>query len=279
MAGGFEKYFQIARCFRDEDLRADRQPEFTQLDIEMSFVDANDIRGVIEQMLVYLFKKIFNIDIKAPLPMITYKQAFHHYGSDKPDLRFGMPIYDASPLFVGTELKFLQTVLEKGGKVGALHVSKATFTRSQLDGWVTKTQEFGSKGLLYVRFAADGSIESPVANFLPKDFFEKAKQVFTELEHGDTLFFVAGQYKSTWEILGRLRLALGKELELINPDILHLCWVVDFPLFELDEETGKWNSVHHPFTAPDANWETQTPDQMTAQAYDLVCNGMELGGG
>jgi aspartyl-tRNA synthetase len=279
MAGGIERYFQIARCFRDEDLRADRQPEFTQLDIEMSFVDADDIRGVIDQMLVHIFKKIFNIEIKLPLPVITYQQAFHAYGSDKPDLRFGMPIYDASPLFAGTELKFLQTVLDKGGKIGALHVSKSTFTRSQLDAWVTKAQEFGSKGLLYVRFAADGSIESPVANFLPKDFFEKAKEVFVELAHGDTLFFVAGQYKATWEILGRLRLGLGKELGLINPDILHLCWVVNFPLFELDEETGKWNSVHHPFTAPADGWENKTPDQMVAQAYDLVCNGMELGGG
>ena len=279
MAGGIERYFQIARCFRDEDLRADRQPEFTQLDIEMSFVDADDIRGSIDQMLVHLFKKIFNIEIKLPLPVITYQQAFDAYGSDKPDLRFGMPIYNASPLFAGTELKFLESVLNKGGKIGALHVTKANFTRSQLDGWVTKAQEFGSKGLLYVRFAADGAIESPVANFLPKDFFEKAKEVFTELVHGDTLFFVAGAYKPTWEVLGRLRLGLGKELGLINPDILHLCWVVDFPLFELDEETGKWNSVHHPFTAPAAGWEQQTPDQMIAQAYDLVCNGMELGGG
>ncbi len=279
MAGGIERYFQVARCFRDEDLRADRQPEFTQLDIEMSFIDANDIRSVIDQMLVYLFKKIFNIEIKLPLPVITYKQAFHAYGSDKPDLRFGMQIYDASELFEKTELKFLQNVLDKGGKVGALHVAKSTFTRSQLDSWVTKAQEFGSKGLLYVKFALDGSIESPVSNFLPNDFYEKCKTVFKELEYGDTLFFVAGQYKSTWEILGRLRLGLGKELGLINQDILHLCWVVDFPLFELDEETGKWNSVHHPFTAPAHGWEQQTPDQMTAQAYDLVCNGMELGGG
>ncbi len=279
MAGGIERYFQIARCFRDEDLRADRQPEFTQLDIEMSFIDAHDIRGVIDQMLVYVFKKIFNIEIKLPLPVITYQQAFHAYGSDKPDLRFGMPIYDASSLFEKTELKFLQTVLEKGGKVGALHVNKSTFTRSQLDSWVTKAQEFGAKGLLYVRFASDGSIESPVSNFLPNDFYEKSKAIFKDLEYGDTLFFVAGQYKLTWEILGRLRLGLGKELGLINQDILHLCWVVDFPLFEMDEETGKWNSVHHPFTAPAVGWEQQSPDQMTAQAYDLVCNGMELGGG
>lgn len=279
MAGGIERYFQIARCFRDEDLRADRQPEFTQLDIEMSFVDAQDIRNTIDQMLVHLFKRLFNVDIKSPLPMITYQQAFHSYGSDKPDLRFGMPIYDASSLFEKTELTFLKKVLEQKGKIGALHVSTTTFTRSQLDMWVNKAQEFGSKGMLYVRFAADGTIESPVANFLPKDFFEQAKIIFKELKAGDTLFFVAGSYKQTWEILGRLRLALGKELNLINNDILHLCWVVDFPLFELDEETGKWNSVHHPFTAPAAGWEGQTPDQMTAQAYDLVCNGIELGGG
>lgn len=279
MAGGLERYFQIARCFRDEDLRADRQPEFTQLDIEMSFIDANDVRDLINNMLVHIFKKVFNIEIKLPLPTITYQEAFHFYGSDKPDLRFSLPIYDASSLFEKTELKFLKAVLEKSGKIGALHIQKQEFTRSQLESWVNKAQEFGSKGLLYVRFAADGTIESPVANFLPADFFTQAKGVFQELAHGDTLFFVAGAYKAAWEVLGRLRLAFGKELGLINPDILHLCWVVNFPLFELDEETGKWNSVHHPFTAPHEGWEQLSPDQMTAQAYDLVCNGIELGGG
>lgn len=279
MAGGLERYFQVARCFRDEDLRADRQPEFTQLDVEMSFVDQDDIRGTIEQMLSYVFKKIFNIEIKLPLPTISYQQAFAFYGSDKPDLRFGLPIYDAACLFEKTELSFLRTVLDKGGRIGALHVTDKVFTRSELDGWVNKAQECGSKGLLYVRFDQDGTLDSPVANFLPKDFFVQAQSVFKDLKKEDTLFFVAGAYKHAWEVLGRLRCALAKDLNLIPQGILNLCWVVDFPLFEWNEDSKRWDSVHHPFTAPNSGWQTLEKGDITAQAYDIVCNGMELGGG
>lgn len=279
MAGGIERYFQIARCFRDEDLRADRQPEFTQLDIEMSFVDQQDIRDVIEQMFAHMFKKLFNIEVKLPLPTITYDQAFAAYGSDKPDLRFGLPIYDAGDLFKDTELSFLRSALDKGHRVGALRVTGKKFTRSELDGWVNKAQDLGSKGLLYVRFGQDGVIESPVAKFLPADFFEKARLVFTDLTLDDTLFFVAGPYKTAWEILGRLRLALAKELNLIQPHILNLCWVVDFPMFEWDEDAKRFNAMHHPFTQPQPGWESEKPENMKAIAYDIVCNGMELGGG
>jgi aspartyl-tRNA synthetase len=176
MAGGMERYFQMARCFRDEDLRSDRQPEFTQLDMEMSFVDESDVRIVIEKMFEHVFKKVFNIEIKLPLPALTYDQAFMGYGTDKPDLRYGMVIHDASSLFEKTELSFLKAVLDKGGKVGAIRVKDKEFTRSELDGWVTKAQDMGSKGLLYVRFAKDGTLESPVAKFLPKDFFEQASK-------------------------------------------------------------------------------------------------------
>lgn len=279
MAGGIERYFQIARCFRDEDLRADRQPEFTQLDMEMSFVEPEDIRNTIEQMFAYIFKKLFDVEIKLPLPMITHEQAFAHYGSDKPDLRFGLPVYDAGSLFKETELKFLRSVLDKKQKIGALHVTEKKFTRSELDGWVSKAQDMGSKGLLYVRFADDGTIESPVAKFLPKDFFEQAKTVFKDLKKEDTLFFVAGPYKSAWEVLGRLRLALANELGLIKPNLINLCWVVDFPLFERDEETQRLNAVHHPFTQPQSGWESLKPEEIKALAYDIVCNGTELGGG
>lgn len=279
MAGGIERYFQIARCFRDEDLRADRQPEFTQLDVEMSFVDQQDIRDVIEQMFAYIFKKLFNVEVKLPLPTITYDQAFSAYGSDKPDLRFGLPIYDAGDLFKDTELSFLRSALDKGHKVGALCVTGKKFTRSELDGWVNKAQDLGSKGLLYVRFGQDGTLESPVAKFLPTDFFEKARTVFKNLTLDDTLFFVAGPYKDAWEILGRLRLALAKELGLIQPHVLNLCWVVDFPMFEWDEDAKRFNAMHHPFTQPQPGWESEKPETMKAIAYDIVCNGMELGGG
>lgn len=279
MAGGIERYFQIARCFRDEDLRADRQPEFTQLDIEMSFVEAEDIRRVIEELFVYIFKKLFNVEVKLPLPVISYDYAFGVYGTDKPDLRFGLPIYDAALLFAKTELKFLRTALDSNQRIGALHVTNKKFTRSELDGWVNKAQELGSKGLLYVRFAEDGTLESPVAKFLPKDFFEQAQKVFKDLKKEDTLFFVAGPYKDAWETLGRLRLAFAKELNLIKPNLINLCWVVDFPLFEWDEEAKRFNAIHHPFTQPQDGWEALKPEDMKAKAYDLVCNGLELGGG
>ncbi len=279
MAGGVERYFQIARCFRDEDLRADRQPEFTQLDVEMSFVEQEDVRQTMEEMFAYIFKKLFDVEVKLPLPMISYAHAFAVYGSDKPDLRFGLPIYDAASLFKDTELKFLRTVLDKGQRIGALHVTDKKFTRSELDGWVNKAQDLGSKGLLYVRFTEDGAIESPVAKFLPDNFFEQAQKAFKGLKKEDTLFFVAGPYKDAWEVLGRLRLAFGKELGLIKPNLINLCWVVDFPLFERDEDANRLNAVHHPFTKPQDGWESLKPEDINAQAYDLVCNGVELGGG
>ena len=279
MAGGLERYFQIARCFRDEDLRADRQPEFTQLDVEMSFVDANDIRMTIEKMLQYLFKKIFEIEIKLPLPTITYDQAFAMFGSDKPDLRFGMSIHDVTALFSMTELTFLKETLAKGGKIGAVRVKDKEFTRSELDGLVKKSQDFGSKGLLYVRWGQDGLIESPVAKFLPDNFFEQMGTLFKDLKKTDTLFFVAGSYKDAWTVLGRLRLHLGEMLKLIQPHLLNLLWVVDFPLLEWDEKEKRFNAMHHPFTAPQPGWENLKPEDIKAQAYDIVCNGMELGGG
>lgn len=279
MAGGLERYFQIARCFRDEDLRADRQPEFTQLDIEMSFVEAQDIKHCIEKMFEYLFKRVFNVEIKLPFPVLTYDMAFNAYGSDKPDTRFGLPIHDATTLFQGTELSFLKTILDKGGKVGGLHIQNKTFTRSELDEWVKRAQQHGAQGLVYVRWAADGTVESPVAKFLPSDFFEQALTVFKELTKQDTLFFVAGPFKSAWETLGRLRNMFGAELQLINANSLNICWIVDFPLFEWSEQDKKFVSAHHPFTAPQPGWENIKPEQMKAQAYDLVCNGFEIGGG
>jgi len=279
MAGGMERYFQMARCFRDEDLRADRQPEFTQLDMEMSFVDESDIRIIIEKMFEHLFKKVFNIEVKLPLPALTYDQAFMGYGTDKPDLRYGMVIHDSSNLFQKTELSFLKAVLDKGGKIGSIRVKEKEFSRSELDGWVSKAQDMGSKGLLYVRFAADGAIESPVAKFLPKDFFEQASKVFKDLKKTDTLFFVAGSYKDAWTVLGRLRCALAKELKLINPNIINLCWIVNWPLFDKNEKDQSLNAMHHPFTAPQEGWKEKKPEEMRARAYDIVCNGVELGGG
>lgn len=279
MAAGLERYFQIARCFRDEDLRADRQPEFTQLDVEMSFVEAQDIRATIEKMLAHLFKKIFDIEIKLPLPTITYDQAFAMFGSDKPDLRFGMSIHDVTQLFATTELTFLKDILAKGGKVGAIRAQEKNFTRSELDALVKKAQDMGSKGLIYVRWNEEGVLESPIAKFLPADFFEQLATQFKDLKKSDTLFFVASNYKEAWTVLGRFRLHLAGLLNLINPHLLNLVWVVDFPLLEWDEKEKRFNAMHHPFTAPQPGWEQLKPEDIKAQAYDIVCNGVELGGG
>jgi len=279
MAGGMERYFQIVRCFRDEDLRADRQPEFTQLDMEMSFIDEGDVKSVIERMFEHVFKKVFNIDIKLPFPALTYDQAFMAYGTDKPDLRYGMVIHNTTELFKNTELSFLKTVVEGGGKIGAIRVTDKEFTRSELDGWVNKAQDLGSKGLLYVKFAKDGTIESPVAKFLPKDFFDAASKIFKDLKKTDTLFFVAGDYKEAWQVLGRLRCAMAQELKIINKGIINFCWIVNWPLLEWDKDSKRFNAMHHPFTAPQEGWKDQKPENMKARAYDIVCNGVELGGG
>ncbi len=278
MAAGLDRYFQIARCFRDEDLRADRQPEFTQLDLEMSFVEADNICDVIEQMLEFLFKELFKIELKLPFLMISYAEAFNKFGSDKPDLRYGMTIFDVSSLFKETKLTFLESVLVQGGKIGALRVEKR-FTRSELESWVQKAQQLGSKGLLYIHFSHDGKIDSPAAKFLPSDIFEQCKKIMPDLTLGDTIFIVAGAYEEAWTILGKLRNIFAAHLDLIPINTLSFAWIVDFPLFEKGEKEGEWKSAHHPFTAPQEGWENLEPGQMKAQAYDLVCNGSEIGGG
>lgn len=279
MASGMERYYQIARCFRDEDLRADRQPEFTQLDMEMSFIKEGDIQNVIERLIAHVWKKIFNIDLALPLPRMVYDQAFSQYGSDKPDFRFDLKINDITPLLQSTQLQFLRTVLEAGGKVGALHIADREFTRSELDAWVNKAQKFGSKGLLWIRFKEDGTPDSPVAKFLPADFLAQAQAIIPGINHKSTLFVVAGRYKDAWTILGRLRLGLGNELGMIPHEQFHFSWVTDFPLFEYDEEAKRWDATHHPFTSPQEGWENLPVGDIKARAYDIVLNGIELGGG
>ena len=279
MASGFDRYFQIARCFRDEDLRADRQPKFTQIDVEMSFINEEDIMGVIERLLSGLFKTVANIDIPEKFERISYDDAFAWYGSDKPDLRYDLKINDISSLFQNTQLKFLQTVLSSGGKIGALHVSNKNFTRSELDGWVGKAMLFGAKGLLWIRFNDQGIAESPVAKFLPENFLTQVQKIIPSVVSGDTLFLIAEQYQQAWTLLGRLRQALATDLGLINHKEFKFCWVTDFPLFEYDKENKTWNSVHHPFTSPQAGWEEKQLGQIKARAYDVVLNGYELGGG
>lgn len=282
MSSGVEKYFQIARCFRDEDLRANRQPEFTQLDIELSFVDQETIFGEIERVLSGVLKDLENIALPEKLERMSYQDAIDNYGSDKPDRRFDLKINNITELFADTELSFLKSVIKKGGQIGALCVKDYQFTRSELEKWVSLTiKELGAGGLLYVRFNEDGSSDSPVSKFLKPDFFQKAKQAIPGLTTNDTLLIIAGEYKSSWNSLGKLRLRLAQELNLIDTNKFDLFWVTDFPLLEWDEEDKRYYSMHHPFTSPEDGWEDKldNPGEIMAKAYDLVCNGEELGGG
>jgi aspartyl-tRNA synthetase len=279
MASGFERYFQIARCFRDEDLRADRQPEFTQLDMEFSFVDEQEIQTTIEEMLSAIWEKVFGKPLALPFNRMTYETAFSQYGCDKPDVRFELKINTITSLFENTTLSFLRTVIDKGGKIGALHVNQHDFSRSELEGWVGKAQKAGSQGLLWIRFAADGKVESPVSKFLPADFMEQVQQIIPEVGPNSTLFIVAGAYESAWTILGRLRLMMGQELNLIPANTFEFLWVTDFPLLEYDAQNKRWNAMHHPFTSPQAGWESMEKGDIKARAYDIILNGVELGGG
>ena len=279
MASGIEKYFQIARCFRDEDLRADRQPEFTQLDLEMSFVNEEDIISMIENLMVFLFDKVFKSKIVAPFPRMSYDKAFSNYGSDKPDLRFDMPIYNVTNVFDNTELTFIKSILKMGGKVGALVVEKENLTRNELDGFVAKAIEVGAKGLVWIRFNNDGTFDSPVSKFLPAELLPEIQKNITNFKAGQTLLIMAGDHKETWTFLGRLRVLLAHQFDLIKKDELNFSWVIGFPLLEYDAEEKRWSSVHHPFTSPQEGWEKQKPEEMKARAYDLVLNGVELGGG
>ena len=305
IVGGLERYFQIARCFRDEALRANRQPEFTQLDIEMSFVDEQDIQDMCEGLFKELWKKFFGVDLHLPFPRYSYDEVFSKYGSDKPDTRFGLEINDLTEVFKNLEINPIKSVLNDGGKIGCLCVKGAhpteqasmneisssqgaasaslsgkKFSRSELDSYVELvTKELGGKALLWIRWKESGAVDSPLAKQLPENFFELVQKHIPGLTKADTLFLVAGQFDPAWTILGQLRLVLGKNLNLINKEEFKLFWVVDFPMFEWSEEDNRWMAKHHPFTSPQQGWEDMEIGNVKARAYDLVCNGEELGGG
>lgn len=279
MAGGVENYFQIARCFRDEDLRSDRQPEFTQVDLEMSFVEEDDVLLLTEQMVQHVIKKSTGKEIPLPLPRLTYDESFSAYGCDKPDCRFELKVNDYTQVFADTQLSFLQAVIKKGGKIGGLCARKHAFSRSELDGWVNKALSCGAKGLVWLRFDEEGKPESPIAKFLPDDILARLQQVIPDARAGDTFFFVAGDYHEAWSVLGRLRLQLGEALKLIDHKEINLLWVTNFPLFEYDVDQKRWFSMHHPFTQPQEGWEKMEVKDIKARAYDIVMNGVEIGGG
>jgi len=279
MAGGIERYFQVARCFRDEDLRADRQPEFTQLDLEMSFVNEIDIQTVIERLLASVLKTVLHKELMIPLPRMTYAEAFHTYGSDKPDLRYGLPIHALSSVFAGTPLAVLRNSMARGEEIGGLLIPQSTFSRNELDKWMTRAQELGAKGMIWIRLRDVGSCESPISKYLPESFYAEVKQYIPSAQPGDILFVIAGPYEATWTQLGRLRIQLAEQLQLVDSDEFRWLWITDFPLLEYDAQARRWVSKHHPFTAPQVGWEQQSPEVIKARSYDLVLNGIELGGG
>jgi aspartyl-tRNA synthetase len=276
MVGGLERYFQLARCFRDEDFRKDRQPEFTQIDIEMSFVSREDVVAVAEDVLATLWREIAGYDIPRPLPRMTYTEAMARYGSDKPDLRFGVEITDLSGYFAGTEFRVFQAPY-----VGAVVMpGGASQTRRELDGWQDWAKSRGARGLAYVLLGTDGEIGGPVAKNLSEA--ERAGLAeATGAKPGDAIFFAAGTANASQELLGAARLEIGRRCELIDESQWSFLWVVDFPMFEQTDEGG-WTAIHHPFTSPLPEWADKfaaEPGGALANAYDIVCNGYEIGGG
>lgn len=280
MCGGVDRYFQIARCFRDEDLRADRQPEFTQLDVEVSFATQDDIMSLSESAFQHVLKTVSGKDIQLPLPRMTYAEAFKRFGSDKPDMRYALEISDVTSLFETSNISFLEEARKRGEKIGALCLKGQELSRSHLDRLTKRVvNELGGKGLLWLKQRPDSSFESPVAKFLTDDFNTSLAASAPGFQQGDTLLMISGVFTDAWKILGMLRTWLADEFELINYSQQACLWVTDFPLVEWSCDDKRWYSMHHPFTAPHGEITADNIGDMTAQAYDLVCNGAELGGG
>ncbi|NLM21616.1 MAG: aspartate--tRNA ligase [Peptococcaceae bacterium] len=281
MVSGTEKYFQIARCFRDEDLRADRQPEFTQLDLEMSFIEMDDILPLMEDLITMIFKEIKGIDIPKPFPRLSYHEAMERYGSDKPDTRFDMELIDVAEAVRGSGFKVFTDVLAKGGRVKAICAKGCSnMPRREIDALTKFVSIYGAKGLAYIVMAEDG-LKSPILKFFTE---EEINNIIATVgaEKGDIIFFVADKEPIVHSALGNLRLELAKRLGLIKPNIFNCLWVTEFPMFEYDEEEKRYVAMHHMFTSPldeDLSFLESEPLKVRAKAYDMVLNGMELGGG
>lgn len=282
MVSGLERYFQIARCFRDEDLRADRQPEFTQLDIELSFEDQDFILDLMEHMMQRIFKNVLNVDIQIPFKRITWDDAMNLYGSDKPDLRFDMHFYDISDLLRDTGFKVFRNVLDNGGIVKAITVKgDAAIPRRELDGLVDYVGNYGAKGLAWIGLNKDGSLKCQITKFLGEDKIREIGK-FCEAENGDLILIIADKPKVVAQALGELRLEMARRMNLIDENEFCFRWVTDFPMFKYSEEDKRWVAEHHPFTAPrdeDVQYLLTDPSKVYAKAYDMVLNGVEAGGG
>ncbi len=281
MVSGFEKYFQIVRCFRDEDLRADRQPEFTQLDIETSFLNQDDIINLMEGLIKRIFEPTLDVKIETPFLRMSWQEAMNRFGSDKPDLRFGMELMDISEFVKGSDFKVFTSVLENGGQIKVIKVDDyANIPRRELDNLVEYVKIFGAKGLAWIQYTDEG-IKSPFKKFYSDETFEQIKN-FTNAKTGDLLLVVGDKPSVVAQALGELRLEMARRRNLIDENKLNFLWIVDFPMFEYIPEEKRYKAMHHPFTAPrdeDVEFLLTEPDKVKAKAYDIVLNGVEVGGG
>ena len=281
MIAGFDRYFQIVRCFRDEDLRADRQPEFTQLDIEMAFIKEVDIISLIDRLIARVVKEVQGREVSLPIDRMPYAEAMSRFGSDAPDLRFGLEIMDVTESVSGLDFNVFKAVIGSGGTVrGILLPAEHTLTRKEIDERVALVQQYGAKGLAWVKFDPGGPV-GPLGRFLD-EAAEKQLRATVDASDGDILLMVADKEATALTALGQLRLDLGRKFELMDPNALEFVWVVDFPLFDWSEEDKRWVACHHPFTSPrdeDVAKLESEPGAVLSRAYDIVLNGIELGGG
>ncbi len=281
MVSGFDRYYQITKCFRDEDLRADRQPEFTQIDLEMSFVSEEDVMEITEGILKSIFKETIGIDIRPPFKRIKYKEAMERFGSDKPDMRFGLELKNLTDIAKQTKFKVFNTVANSGGLVYGLNAAGCIdFSRKEIDDLTEFVSIYGAKGLAWIK-VKENELQSPIVKFFTKDEMDKILKAL-DAKAGDLLFFVADKPKVVYDSLGALRLEIAKKLKLADENEFNFTWVTDFPLFEFNEDENRFEAMHHPFTSPiedDLQYLNSDPARVKARAYDITLNGVEIGGG
>ena len=282
MCSGYDRYFQIARCYRDEDLRADRQPEFTQIDMELSFVDVEDVLDVNERMLAFLFKEVLGIEVQLPIERMTWIDAMNRFGSDKPDLRFGMELTEVSEVVKDCVFAVFKGALENGGSVRGINAKgQGAMPRKKIDKLVEFAKGYGAKGLAYIAIGEDGTVKSSFAKFMKEEEMQALIQAMKG-ENGDLLLFAADKTKLVWDVLGALRLELAKQMDLLDKNEYRFVWITEFPLLEWSEEDERFTAMHHPFTMPmeeDLQYIDTDPGRVRAKAYDIVLNGNEIGGG
>ena len=282
MCSGYDRYIQIARCFRDEDLRADRQPEFTQIDMELSFVDVDDVIDVNERLLAYLFKQVLDVEVKLPIQRMTWQDAMDRFGSDKPDLRFGMELQNVSEVVRGCEFAVFKNALEAGGTVRGINAKgQGGMPRKKIDKLVEFAKDYGAKGLAYIAIHEDGTVKSSFAKFMTEDEMNRLVEAM-DGQAGDLLLFAADKNKVVWDVLGALRLELARQMNLLDSSEYRFVWITEFPLLEWSEEENRFKAMHHPFTMPmeeDLQYIDSDPGRVRAKAYDIVLNGTEIGGG